>query len=305
MPRRELTQNEAIALRDYLDISDTQQLAVALHANGLEYIVKDPAEEAIETGNGDDVLPHLIICQLLWLTRLDQQVHNHLEGTFSSEEIVFPESIHVLADYDIFAANHLTKMRDKTTDRRGYRHHSNNLSRRLLEVATQDLGGRMEMITTGTGIKMLAPRLNERVVIVPILRAGLSFYSVAEELLPESTIAVEGLRRDEEDPESKAHAYYTSLAKSHIDENTVVVVTDPMLATGGSMDLVVENVLKFSPKEVRIVCHIAAPEGIARLQAKYPHIKIWCGAVDSHLNEKNYIIPGLGDAGDRQFGTEG
>ncbi len=112
-------------------------------------------------------------------------------------------------------------------------------------------------------------------------------------------MGVVGLQRDEKT--AVASEYYWKLPK--INENSVVIITDPMLATGGSLLHLLKKITPLKPKEIRIVCVMAAPEGIAAIRAEYPEVKIFTAAIDERLNEKKYIVPGLGDYGDRYFGT--
>jgi uracil phosphoribosyltransferase len=121
----------------------------------------------------------------------------------------------------------------------------------------------------------------------------------ALQLLPKSKVGFVGLQRDEKT--AVASEYYWKLPP--LSEESVVIITDPMLATGGSILHLLHTVSKEKIKELRIVCVIAAPEGIEAIHHEFPDVHIFTGAIDSHLNEKKYIVPGLGDYGDRYFGT--
>lgn len=140
----------------------------------------------------------------------------------------------------------------------------------------------------------------KKLAVVPILRAGLGMVEGVLELIPSARVGHIGLYRD---PETcKPVEYYCKLPDD-IAEREVFVV-DPMLATGGSAIDAIGQIKKRGVTRIRFMCTIAAPEGLAALQAAHPDVQIYCAACDSHLNEHNYIVPGLGDAGDRIFGTK-
>lgn len=139
----------------------------------------------------------------------------------------------------------------------------------------------------------------KKLAVVPILRAGLGMVNGILALVPSAKVGHIGLYRDPETHEP--HEYYCKLP-SEIDQRTIVVV-DPMLATGGSAVAAVDFIKKHGGKNIKFMCVIAAPEGLARLQESHPDIQIYVGNLDRCLNEHAYICPGLGDAGDRIFGT--
>jgi len=136
--------------------------------------------------------------------------------------------------------------------------------------------------------------------VVPILRAGLGMLDGVLELLPSAKISVVGLYRDEENLETVS--YFDKL-DGDIDKRMSLIV-DPMLATGGSMIATIDLLQKAGCESIRALVLVAAPEGIAKVQAAHPDVDIYTASVDSHLNENGYIIPGLGDAGDKIFGTK-
>ena len=141
--------------------------------------------------------------------------------------------------------------------------------------------------------------VSERVGLVPVLRAGLGMVEAVLELLPYAQVWHIGLFRDERT--LKPISYYNRLPdKATVD---TCLVLDPMLATGGSASATVDILKRWGAPRIKYMGLIAAPEGIARLQADHPDVPIHVAAIDSHLNEHGYIVPGLGDAGDRQFGT--
>jgi uracil phosphoribosyltransferase len=146
---------------------------------------------------------------------------------------------------------------------------------------------------------MEARQLGERVGLVPILRAGLGMVEGVWEVLPMAEVWHIGLYRDERT--LRPVEYYNKLpVQPTVD---VCLVLDPMLATGGSAVATVDVLKRWGARRIKFVGIIAAPEGIARLEAAHPDVAIHVAAIDSHLNERGYIVPGLGDAGDRQFGT--
>lgn len=140
----------------------------------------------------------------------------------------------------------------------------------------------------------------KKVTVVPILRAGLGMLDGVLDLVPSAKISVVGLYRDEETLEPVP--YFEKLA--HDIEERIALVVDPMLATGGSMIATIDMLKKAGCTSIRAVVLVAAPEGIEKLKAAHPDVELFTASVDSHLNENGYIIPGLGDAGDKIFGTK-
>ena len=148
-----------------------------------------------------------------------------------------------------------------------------------------------------TTCKMLA---GKKLAVVPILRAGLGMVNGFLNIMPIAKVGHIGMYRDEETLEP--HEYYCKLPPD-IDERIIVVV-DPMLATGGSAVDAISQIKARGGKSIRFLCVIAAPEGVEALSKAHPDVDIYCANVDKHLNEDGYIVPGLGDAGDRIFGTK-
>ncbi len=144
-----------------------------------------------------------------------------------------------------------------------------------------------------------ARRVNAQVTLVPILRAGLGMIEGVLDLLPSARVGHIGLQRDE--ATAMAERYYVKLPP-RIDDD-VVLITDPMLATGGSAVAAIEIVRAAGGRDVRFVCMVAAPEGIAAIERRYPEVPIYTPVVDRELNAHKFIVPGLGDFGDRLFGT--
>ena len=159
--------------------------------------------------------------------------------------------------------------------------------------------------TTGTNefrslVEEIAMLMGRKMAVVPILRAGLGMVNGITALVPTAKIGHIGLYRDEETHEP--HEYYCKLPDPI--EERLIVVTDPMLATGGSAIAAVDFIKQHGGKNIKFLCIIAAPEGVKRLQEAHPDIQIYVGHLDRELNEAAYICPGLGDAGDRIFGTK-
>ena len=149
--------------------------------------------------------------------------------------------------------------------------------------------------------KVMVPMIKgKKLAVVPILRAGLGMVDGILSLVPTAKVGHVGMYRDEETLQPKE--YYCKLPED-IDQRLVLIV-DPMLATGGSADAAIEFVKKQGAKQIKFASIIAAPEGIKMLTEKHPDIQIYCGSIDRQLNENGYILPGLGDAGDRIFGTK-
>jgi uracil phosphoribosyltransferase len=168
----------------------------------------------------------------------------------------------------------------------------------LAYEATADLGLEDVAVTTPMG-ETFGKTLTEKIGLVPILRAGLGMVEGIWEMMPSAEVWHIGLYRDERT--LRPVEYYNKLP---VDPTVqVCLILDPMLATGGSAVATVDILKKWGAKRIKFVGIIAAPEGIERLTTAHPDVPIYVAAVDSHLNDIGYIIPGLGDAGDRQFGT--
>jgi uracil phosphoribosyltransferase len=194
----------------------------------------------------------------------------------------------------------LTLMRDKTRSTKGFRQLLNEIGMLLAYEVTRDL--ELEMIDIETPMEpMKAPVLaGKKLVLAPILRAGVGFLDGMLTLVPSARVAHVGLYRD---PKTLvAVEYYFKAPEDMADR--VVLVLDPMLATANSAIAAVDRLKEAGAKSIRFVCLLAAPEGIEKFHGQHPEVHIWTAAVDSHLNDHGYIIPGLGDAGDRMFGTK-
>jgi uracil phosphoribosyltransferase len=192
----------------------------------------------------------------------------------------------------------LTIIRDQETKQDRFRRHATIVSKLLILEATKNLTTKTKIVHTPLDTYQ-GKELEESIVLVPVLRAGLSMLFAAQELLPTAPVGFVGLARDEETAIAKA--YYQKLPA--LLTHSQVFILDPMLATGGSLYDTISEVTKQGATDIRAVCVVAAPAGVAFLEKEFPHVHIYTAAVDSHLNDKKYIVPGLGDFGDRYFGT--
>ena len=194
----------------------------------------------------------------------------------------------------------LSLMRDKNTPSAVFRQLLREISLLLAYEVTRNLPMTTHKIETPL-TEMDAPILKgKKLVIVSILRAGNGLLEGMLDLLPSARIGHIGLYRD---PVTLKPVEYYFKVPSDIDERPVIVV-DPMLATGNSTAYAIKKLKEAGAKDVRLVCLLAAPEGVKRVTADHPDVPIYTAAVDSHLNDHGYIVPGLGDAGDRIFGTK-
>jgi len=192
----------------------------------------------------------------------------------------------------------VTRLRDETTPPKIFRELVAEIATLLLYEATADLPTEAREIKTPLALYRGA-RLKDKVGLIPVLRAGIGMVEAALELMPEAQVWHIGLFRDERT--LRPISYYNKLPSSATVQ--VCLVLDPMLATGGSATETVDILKKWGAERIKYVGIIAAPEGVRALSSAHPDVPIHVAALDERLNEKGYIVPGLGDAGDRQFGT--
>ena len=193
----------------------------------------------------------------------------------------------------------LTLMRDKTTSTKGFRQLLREIATLLCYEVTRDLILDSVQIETPM-MTMQAPILaGKKLVFAPILRAGMGFIEGMLDVVPSARIAHIGLYRD---PVSLTAVEYYFKAPSDLSERLAIVV-DPMLATGNTAVAAVDRLKEHGASEVRFVCLLATPVGLANLHRHHPEVRVWTAAIDEQLNEHGYILPGLGDAGDRLYGT--
>ncbi len=209
-----------------------------------------------------------------------------------------------MSKQNLFVSNHplvihkLTMLRNKKTEPKKFRELIREISILLACEATSDLSLTPTEVETPLG-KAQGGMLRDKIGLVPVLRAGLGMVEGIWELMPGAEVWHIGLQRNEET--LQPIQYY---AKKPIEPQvSVCLILDPMLATGGTAVAACSLLKEWGVKKVKYIGLLAAPEGIQKLHSVHPDVQIYLGAVDSHLNEKGYIVPGLGDAGDRQFGT--
>ena len=194
--------------------------------------------------------------------------------------------------------HNLTRLRDQRTQPQEFRRALGEVAALMLYEATRSFSVRPVAVQTP-----LSPargfQLAREVVLVPVLRAGLGMLDSILQLIPNARVGFIGLKREE--TTLRAHSYHNSLPKDL--GRFEVILIDPMLATGGSAVAALDLLAAQGARHVRFVNLVAAPEGIRRVRKSHPRLPIFTAAIDRRLNEKGYILPGLGDAGDRLFGT--
>lgn len=192
----------------------------------------------------------------------------------------------------------MTHLRDKKTQPRNFRRLLDEIAQLLLFEVTKDLPIKEVKVqtplaeTTGYQLDISG------ITVVPILRAGLGFLDAVLDLVPEARVGHIGLTRDEKT--LKPIEYYCKIPK---DKDAEIILIDPMLATGGSAVAAISLLKERGYKHFRFMCLVAAPEGVKYVNKVHPEVPIYTAALDDHLNAQGYIVPGLGDAGDRVFGT--
>jgi uracil phosphoribosyltransferase len=192
----------------------------------------------------------------------------------------------------------LATLRDVSTPPELFRRMAVRISLLLAAEATRDVPESPVRVTTPLG-PADGRRVDGNVVVVPVLRAGLGMLDAILELIPTASVGHIGLQRDE--MTAVASRYYSKLPPDL--RNSFVLMIDPMLATGGSAVAALDLLARSGARNVRMICIVAAPEGIALVQQHHPEVDIYTPAVDSGLNEHKFIVPGLGDFGDRLYGT--
>jgi len=191
-------------------------------------------------------------------------------------------------------------LREQDISTKKFRELTNELARLLAYEATADFPLEKTTIECWSGPTEIDRISGRKVTVVPILRAGLGMLDGVLDMIPNAKVSVVGLSRNHEtlQPEN-----YFEKFVGHLDERTAIII-DPMLATAGSMIATVDLLKSRGCSDIRALVLVAAPEGVAALARAHPDVRCWTAAIDSHLNEVGYIIPGLGDAGDKIFGTK-
>ena len=194
----------------------------------------------------------------------------------------------------------LSVLRDVRTGTKEFRDLVNEIAMLMVYDATRDLPLQDIEVQTPCGVAHCKELAGRKLAFVPILRAGLGMVDGALALVPSAKVGHIGLFRD---PETLEPVEYYCKLPADCEEREVFVV-DPMLATGGSCIAAIQMLKNRGVKNIRFMCIIAAPEGVKKLQEAHPDVEVYIGALDEKLNEHGYIVPGLGDAGDRIFGTK-
>ncbi len=203
----------------------------------------------------------------------------------------------VVFDHPLIA-HKMSTIRDQHTAHRPFRATLSQIAGLMVFEVTRSFKTKPIEITTPV-TTTTGHRLEGTITIVPVLRAGLGMIDGILEVMPEARVGHLGLARDEETLEPIA---YLNKLPVDIDAGPVILV-DPMLATGGSASAAISMLKEAGAKDISMICLVAAPEGVERLQKDHPGLTIYAAALDDHLNDKGYIVPGLGDAGDRMYGT--
>ena len=193
----------------------------------------------------------------------------------------------------------LTQMRKTKTGTKDFRENLDEIAELMAYEVCRDLPVQPVEIETPVA-PCVGYELSKEVIIVPILRAGIGLLDGIRRLVPTAKVGFIVLYRDEETLEP--HEYFAKFPKGL--EDAVVMVVDPMLATGGSAVAALDAIKARGAKNIKLVCLVGVPEGVKAVQTAHPDVDIYLAAMDDHLNERGYIVPGLGDAGDRIFGTK-
>ena len=196
--------------------------------------------------------------------------------------------------------NHkLSIMRDKNTNTIVFKENLDEIAMLMAYEVTKDLPLVEYPIETPI-CKTVGKKLAKQIILVPILRAGIGLVDGFRRIIPSAKVGHIGLQRDEET--LQPIEYYAKFPKGI--EDAIVIVVNPMLATGGSASATITSLKKRGAKNIHLVCLLAAPEGVAVIEKEHPDVNLTLAALDDKLNSKGYIVPGLGDAGDRLFGTD-
>ena len=193
----------------------------------------------------------------------------------------------------------LTLMRDKTTSTKGFRQLLTEIATLLCYEVTRDLPLGLVDIETPLAPMRSHMLSGKKLVFAPILRAGMGFLDGMLDLVPSARVAHIGLYRD---PESLVAVEYYFKAPTMLAERLVIAV-DPMLATGNTAVAAIDRLKEHGASDLRFVCLLATETGLSKLHAQHPEVRVWTAAIDETLNDHGYILPGLGDAGDRLYGT--
>ena len=211
---------------------------------------------------------------------------------------MYNEHVHIM-DHPL-VAHKLSILRDKNTTTKDFREIVSEIGMLMTYEATRDLPLTTKEIETPICPATVPTLDGKKFAVIPILRAGLGLVDGVLRIVPNARVGHIGLYRNEETLEPVE--YFCKMPKDIADRDALIVV--PMLTTGGSADAAIGFMKEYGCRSIKLMVLLAAPEGIERLQKNHPDVDIYCGAVDEKLNEHGYIVPGLGDAGDRIFGTK-
>jgi uracil phosphoribosyltransferase len=193
----------------------------------------------------------------------------------------------------------LTQLRRKDTSTRDFRNNVGEIAALMAYEITRDLPLRKAAIETPI-CRMSTYELDSEIVLIPVLRAGLGMVNGITNLIPDAKVGHIGMYRNHE---TLVPVTYYSKMPADL-EHSIVMVLDPMLATGGSASVAIRELKNSGAKSIKLVCIVGAPEGVSRIEKDHPDVQVYLAALDDKLNENGYIVPGLGDAGDRLFGTK-
>ena len=208
------------------------------------------------------------------------------------------EMVHIL-DHPLIQ-HKLTILRDERTGVKEFREIVSEVAALMCYEATRDLPTEDVTVKTPVATGVFKALAGKKLAIVPVLRAGLGMVEGILDLIPSAKVGHIGLYRD---PETLEPVEYYCKMPNDIAERDVIIL-DPMLATGGSASAAIQFIKNYDVKHIKLMNIIAAPEGVERVRKDHPDVEIYCAALDEKLNEHGYIVPGLGDAGDRIFGTK-
>ena len=206
----------------------------------------------------------------------------------------------------VFVMNHpliqhkISLLRDRDTGVKEFREMISEIAMLMCYEATRDLPLKEVEIETPLAVAKTKILAGRKMAFIPILRAGIGMVDGIHSLIPTAKVGHIGLYRD---PETLKPVEYYSKLPTDVNDRDVIVL-DPMLATGGTAVDAIDIIKKENPKSIKFMCIIAAPEGVKTLTNAHPDVPVYCAALDEKLNENGYIVPGLGDAGDRIFGTK-
>lgn len=195
----------------------------------------------------------------------------------------------------------LTTMRSKETNHQEFRQNLNEIASLMVYETLRDYPTKPTEVETPLGTKYIGETFEQEIIIIPILRAGLGMLHGILDLVPQARVGHIGMYRNEE--ENKVIEYLFKIPE--VDKKSTIIVVDPMLATGTSASDAIYKLRGLGFENIKLVCLVGVDKGLEKIQKNHPNVDIYLASKDEYLNENNYIIPGLGDAGDRIFGTKG